>query len=105
MTDDNVFALPVKPRPDEDPFLCPVPPTKCGHLPGSFEVDLKAGKCVCKTCGEEVSPMHVLERLMQEESRWRRARDEYHENMRRLAERSRVKCQHCGEFTRISTKK
>lgn len=46
--------------------------------------------------------MFVLERLMQKESRWRETRMGYQEDMRRLAERSSTKCQHCHKMTRIS---
>lgn len=104
MISDNISTLPIPPRPGDQPFLMPVPSTKCQHLRVSFEVDVKAGKCFCGACGEEVSPMYVLEMLMHEESRWRRAEAEYHDNMRRLKERSRTRCQHCGQMTRISDK-
>ena len=46
--------------------------------------------------------MFVLESLMHQESRWMRTREAYQEEMKRLDERSRTKCQHCGQMTRIS---
>lgn len=98
----NIKPFPAPLKPSDERFLVPVPVTKCRHSLVSFEVDLKAGKCFCKGCGDEVSPIFVLEQLMNEESRWQIARREYVDNMRRLAERSRTKCQHCGKMTGIS---
>lgn len=97
-----VVRLPTarRPGPDEAPFLQPVPFAACRHY-GSFVVDSPAGICKCMDCGEAVSPMFVLERLMREESRWMVARRHHEEQMQRLAERSRCKCQHCGQMTRV----
>lgn len=100
----NILALPVKPRPaaEEGAMLQPVPFNKCHHVFTSFEVDMDAGKCRCKKCGEEVSPMFVLDQLMRAESRWMRTLESYQDAMKRLAERSRTTCTHCGKMTRIS---
>lgn len=101
--DTNVRILPVKPRPEpEGRYLVEVPITKCQHWRGPFEVDIDAAKCKCLECGEEVSPMFVLENLMKKESRWMQAHDRYQDEQKRLAERSRTKCDHCGQITRIS---
>lgn len=83
-------------------FLVPVAPATCLHFFGPFEVDDKAAKCKCLRCGEEVGPFFVLQQLMQQESRWMRTREAYIGEMKRLDERSRTKCQHCGEMTKIS---
>lgn len=103
-SETNILALPVKPRPnpEEGAMLQRVPANKCHHLLASYEVDIDAGKCRCKACGEEVSPMFVLERLMNSESRWMQTLANYQDAMKRLAERSRTKCDHCGKMTRIS---
>lgn len=103
---DNVHALPVKPRPspDEGAMLQPVPVTQCQHLLAAFTIDVDGGKCFCQRCKGEVSPMFVLEKLMQQESRWMRTMETYQDQMKRLAERSRTKCQHCGEMTRVSSR-
>lgn len=100
----TVHTLPVRPRisPEEAPMLAPVDPLKCRHHSAKFEIDMRAGKCFCRDCKEEVSPMFVLEKLMHEESRWRRTRSDYLDELKRLEQRSRTKCQHCGEMTRIS---
>lgn len=100
----NILELPVKPRAsaDEGPMLQPVPYSRCNHLYASFEIDMDAQKCRCKKCNEDVSPMFVLQQLMKTESRWMRQRESYQDEMKRLAERSRTKCRHCGEMTEIS---
>jgi hypothetical protein len=100
---DNILKLPVKPREQVgDRFLVDVPYSKCNHWQGPFEVDEKGGKCKCLKCGDEVSAIFVLTELMKQESRWMRTREAYLGELKRLGERSRTKCQHCGEMTRIS---
>ncbi|WP_227461678.1 hypothetical protein [Cupriavidus pauculus] len=76
-------------------------PGACRHRAG-FVFDEKLENVLCKGCGERVSPIWVLRQLAQEETRWHRARETYQEEMKRLAERSRTKCRHCGEMTPIS---
>ena len=103
MDGTNILKLPVKPKePNDERFLVAVPTGACCHFRGPFEIDVDAGKCKCTQCGTEVSPMFVLESLMHQESRWMRTRAAYQEEMKRLDERSRTKCQHCGQMTRIS---
>ena len=103
MTDD-ILRLKVarKEPPDGKLMLVPAPLNKCIHFNSSFEIDEKAGKCKCLKCGEEVSAMFVLKRLMGLESQWMNTRKAYQVEMKRLEERSRTKCQHCGKVTRIS---
>jgi len=55
----------------------------------------------CGNCHAKLDPMWVLRLLATEESQWERARSRYHEEMKRLSERSRTKCDHYG---RRSTK-
>ncbi len=100
----DIVRLPVKHKepPSDERMLVDVPYSTCQHYRGPYEIDMKAGKCRCLQCQAEVSPMFVLEHLMKEESRWMRARCDYQDEMRRLAERSRTKCQHCGQVTTIS---
>ena len=87
---------------DGGSYLREVPRTKCNHYRGPFEVDPDAAKCKCLTCGEEVSAIFVLKELMRKESQWMRTRAAYLEDMKRLAERSKTKCEHCHKMTRIS---
>jgi hypothetical protein len=103
-TGTNVLKLAAnyKAPPDGQLMLVPVPFGKCGHWNTTFEVDLKGGKCKCLGCGDDVSPMFVLETLMNKESRWMRTRTDYVDEMKRLAERERTTCQHCKKMTRIS---
>lgn len=91
-----------RPTPDERPMLQPVGHSACIHFSTSFEIDVDGQKCKCLSCQAEVSPWFVLKRLMAEESRWRTARGAYLDQMKRLAERSRTKCDHCSQMTRIS---
>lgn len=98
----KVRVLPVKHKePNTDRMLSPVDPLKCRHR-GGFTVDVDGGKCTCNDCNEDVSPMFVLERLMNLESQWMRTRAAYADEMKRLSERARTKCEHCGQITRIS---
>lgn len=103
-TESEVLELPVKysPRPDGSLMLVPPPVGACQHFNGPFEVDEKSGDCKCLKCGERVTPIFVLKQLMRMESQWMRTRDAYQDEMKRLKERSRTKCQHCGQMTRIS---
>lgn len=78
------------------------PGAECRHHFTSFEVDTDNHQCKCLKCGERVSPFIVLQELMRLESQWMRTREAYIEESKRLKERSRTKCQHCGEMTRIS---
>lgn len=102
----DVVPLPVQhrqPPAENGPMLQAVPMfSRCIHFNTQFEVDVDAAKCRCLGCGLEVSPMFVLEALMRQESRWMQTRAAYQDEMRRLAERARTKCQHCGRITTIS---
>jgi len=102
--DDSVRKLPVEKKdpPSGERMLVEVPYNACQHWPAQFQVDVKGGRCLCMLCKAEVSPWFVLESLMHEESRWMRERRAYQDEMQRLAERTRTKCQHCGQLTRIS---
>lgn len=99
----NIAQLPVKyKKPVEgERFLTPVEPGKCSHW-GPFEIDTKGGQCKCLKCGEPVAPMYVLERLMSQESQWMQTLARYQDEMKRLDERSKTKCRHCGQMTVIS---
>ncbi len=105
MSDDkDIPRLPVRNKQEDSGklFLAPPPPKKCCHFKSSFEVDVEANKCSCRECGGDVSPMFVLEQLMKKESLWRRSLSNYQDQMKRLKERSRTKCQHCKKMTQIS---
>jgi hypothetical protein len=102
---DNVVELnaPFKRREQARQFER-VPLGKCLHYAGqvTYQIDEKLADVTCGGCGEKLNPMFVLAQLMNRESRYAQFRAEYQEEMKRLNERSRTKCQHCGEMTRIS---
>lgn len=102
-TGADVLKLPVKKvEPPGGRLMLVQAPGPCIHFNTSFEVDENAAKCKCLGCGEEVSPMFVLKRLMRLESQWMRTRAAYQDEMKRLKERERTKCEKCGHMTRIS---
>lgn len=106
-TGADVVQLPVKKAepPDGSRMLQPVPFVgRCSHFNATFEVDVNAGDCKCLGCGERVTAIFVLGELMKAESRWMRTRAAYQDEMKRLKERERTKCQHCGQMTRISSR-
>ena len=106
MDEDEVTRLPVKfKRHDEEVVLQRVQlvsqfPT-CNHY-GSYIVDEAEAEVTCGRCGEKLNPMWVLQQLANKEHQWHRVREQYQEEMKRLDERSRTKCQHCGKMTSIS---
>ncbi|SDV49254.1 hypothetical protein SAMN05216551_107187 [Chitinasiproducens palmae] len=100
----SVTPLPVKPkaRAEDGPYLDRAP-FKCAHVHG-FTVDESLEQVTCRTCGERLNPMWVLSQLCNSETRWRQSREQYQDEMKRLKERSRTKCEHCGKMTRISNR-
>lgn len=104
MDSGNVTRLPVRNKLSDEQqlFLVPPPDKTCSHLQASFVIDVDAGKCKCRGCGEEVSAIFVLEQLMKAESRWMRNRERYMDEMKRLNAREKTKCNHCGKITQIS---
>lgn len=99
---ENVLQLKVpfkKPAPEDVVLI--VERTKCMHF-GRFLVDATKAEVTCRDCGEKLNPMFVLGRLASEETRWHESFKRYQGQMKRLNERSRTKCQHCGQMTRIS---
>jgi len=56
----------------------------------------------CGFCHTRLDPMFVLKIMATEETQWSRNRERYIEEMKRLSERSRTKCFHCGHMTEIS---
>ncbi|ABO60578.1 hypothetical protein LA345_38820 (plasmid) [Burkholderia vietnamiensis] len=102
---DNVVKLrtPFKaPVPEERYLVAPV--AECQHFNGPFLVDDTLAEVTCGRCKQKLNPMWVLKQLVQKENRWHAHFARYQEEMKRLAERSRTKCRHCGEMTPISHK-
>lgn len=117
MSDDNVTSLPVKFKkpvdPNDQPMLKVVHSNsnECNHdwkFVGGRTVDVQyliregETEIECGGCGAKLDPMFVLRKLAHKETRWHDARKRYADEMKRLSERSRTKCDHCGQMTRIS---
>lgn len=103
MSEENIVDLPIKPRVDlgEERVLRAVHTGRCWHMHG-FVVDDQLAEVTCSACGEKLNPMWVLAQLAQREHRYHELHARYHDELKRLAERERTKCQHCGQMTRIS---
>lgn len=117
MNDDDpklaaeVERLPVKfktPTPTERVAVRPFEVMRreaCMHSPlmgCSYIVDPKLAEVECGKCGEKLNPMWVLAEIASHDRRLHESQARYQDEQRRLAERSRTKCQHCHQMTRIS---
>lgn len=118
--DDKVSRLPVRfkaPPEGEPPFLKVVDRwggDGCDHrsyyvegrgfVPVTYYLREGETEVECGCCHTRIDPMFVLRIMATEETQWSRARERYIDEMRRLHERSRTKCEHCGAMTRISRK-
>lgn len=108
--DENVTKLPVRfkgPGPEGRTLVYPqeVGKRACYHqieTGAKFIIDQSLAEVECSVCGEKLNPMWVLTRLAAQDNRFQENHTRYQEEMKRLKERSRTKCQHCGEMTRIS---
>jgi predicted nucleic acid-binding Zn ribbon protein len=106
--DDKVKRLPVrfkKPVVEEGRTLQVVhyEHDKCRHdLKVTYLIREGETEVECSGCGTKLDPMWVLRKLAAHDSQYYRARERYQEEMKRLNERSRTKCEHCGHMTRIS---
>lgn len=97
----NVTPLPVKPRDNNtERVLTKVPGVKCWHR--RFLIDEKLAQVECHDCGDRLDPMYALTQLCHQENRYHELHDRYHDELKRLGERSKTKCQHCGQMTKIS---
>ncbi|HMF66121.1 MAG TPA: hypothetical protein VK602_00755 [Phyllobacterium sp.] len=114
MTDDKITTLPIafkSPQPEEK-MLKVVRGSGCDHrwtwkdgtmrcvtyvLSNEGETEVE-----CGACGTRLDPMFVLRRLAHEETKWHDTRQRYNDEMKRLDERTRTKCDNCGKMTRIS---
>jgi hypothetical protein len=116
MTDDsNVTPIPIKfkekPGGDEPMLKLMAWDKKCNHrfqtidgrmVRAAYQIREGETEVECTLCKTRLDPMFVLRLLATEETTWLRSRDRYIEEMKRLSERSRTKCQHCGRMTEIS---
>ena len=108
-TSDNVKKLPVRfkqPTPNDRALLHEWEVHRregnnCDHHNG-FIVDSKLATVECARCHALLNPMWALEQLCRRDHTFHVNAKRYHEEMQRLAERSRTMCEHCGKMTRIS---
>lgn len=97
----EVLKFPFKLRRDPERVLHQVSTYEgCRHK--RFLVNEKLEYVECADCKEKLSPMWVLGELSHRENRYHELHQRYHDELKRLGERSRTKCQHCGQMTRIS---
>lgn len=106
---DKITRLPIRKRDTSERTLKvvqPWEPDKCSHeMPGNtFHVDERAGTVECGRCGQLISPIWVLAQLGHQESYWLRAYQDHVEIIRKLDEKRRTKCRHCGKMTEVRVK-
>ena len=87
-----------KPKPDEQ-MLSVVRKRHCDH---AYIIDAEASVVTCSKCDLTFNPMSVLVDLVRVESKFMRNAERYRDEMKRLSERTRTKCDSCGKMTRIS---
>lgn len=75
---------------------------ECPHLFVPYIVDQALAEVECGRCGAKLNPMWVLTRLASEDRRHEEGQRRYQDEMKRLSDRARTKCDHCGKMTRIS---
>jgi hypothetical protein len=73
---------------------------ECQHK--RFTIDEKLSQVECRDCGVVLNPMYALLQLAREENRYHELHARYQSELKRLAERSRTKCEHCNKMTRIT---
>ncbi len=101
----NVTKLPVwfKAEPGSgDRTLEVVYTSGCTHLFTTYKVAESEAEVTCGKCGAKLNPIWVLVRLAHEDRRYLEAQQRYQEEMKRIEERERTKCEHCAKMTRIS---
>lgn len=103
MSDDNVTHLPIKPKIDSGRVLEVVREYqygKCRHV--RFEVDKALAQVTCRDCKERLDPIFALLQLADQETKFHNLHERYQDEMTRLGNRQKTKCQHCQKMTRIS---
>ncbi len=71
----------------------------CAHR--AILVDVQLSTVECGDCGEKLNPVMMLSRMGREESRWAEEYKRLQGIKKTLETRTRCKCQHCGQMTRI----
>ena len=69
----------------------------CQHV---YVIDLNSDIVGCTKCDSVFNPMYVLKKMADAESKWS-SRKQYFENkVEALKAKTKIKCQHCGRFTK-----
>lgn len=74
---------------------------RCRHM--HVEVDEQLEQVTCQDCKERLNAIAILIRYAKEESRLTRHIFENKALLSKIDQRTRCKCMHCGEMTRIRT--
>lgn len=99
----DVHELPVKPPVvDDGKVLTAVPGMRCWHR--RFLIDETLNEVECRDCGAKLNPMYALKQLAQQENKYHEYHARYQDELQRLSDRSKTKCEHCRKMTRISSK-
>ncbi len=67
-------------------------------------VDVEYEKAECEDCGEQLSPMWVLVKMMRNETRWKKQREYYIKAKEEFEQKRRFKCHHCKKFSVLEPK-
>jgi Zn finger protein HypA/HybF involved in hydrogenase expression len=68
----------------------------------TYIVSEAEAEVTCGHCKAKLNPTWVLVRLAHQETKYHETAKRYQEEMKRLSERQRTKCDRCGHMTRIS---
>lgn len=71
-----------------------------GHA-GPFLINSDLNVVECEACDEKLNPIYVLEMMSSHETRWHEFAKEYAEAKKDLSKRTRTRCQHCAQMTKI----
>ena len=98
---DDILKFPLKPRDNDiDRVLKVAHSYKCSHK--RYVIDPQLAQVECADCKEKLDPMFALIALSQQETRFHELHERYQDELKRLNERLRTKCEHCNKVTRIS---
>ena len=103
MSDDNIVKFTKKyvaPQTTER-FLTVVHSYKCIH--GNYIVDPDKAEVECGKCHERLNPIKVLVELAHKECKYHDYHKRFIEQSKKMDERTRVKCSHCGQFTKVNS--
>lgn len=74
-------------------------PNECQHRIAI--VDEEKAEIECSECGEKLDPIKYLAKLADREGRMYAAMVQLRRDYEKVKEKTRCKCQHCGQMTRI----